>query len=137
LSKLPTQLRWKLFVGALDVLRYKELPPSPGAARHFQRGNEDPVTFHEPHGKPLKQGTLSEYLRKLGIDRETFMAALAGTSEVAVIIANEESFRRTALANGVFASNCLNCCELVATGPEAEVTAAEAAHVCPHAASLG
>jgi hypothetical protein len=119
------------------MLGYKELPPSPGSARHFQRGDEDPLTFHEPHnGKTLKQGTLTEYLRKLGIDRETFMGALAGVTQVDSVVAEEEKFRRTQITIGVLASNCLTCCELVATGSEEEVSAKEATHACPTTLAL-
>jgi hypothetical protein len=118
------------------VLKYKELPSSSGSARHFQKGDDDPLTFHEPHGgKTLKQGTLTEYLRKLGIDRETFMAALGGVVNFAVI-ANEDKFLRKELSNGVFVSNCLTCCELIATGPEEALTAAEASHACPTTLSM-
>jgi len=109
LSKLPTQLRWKLFVAAIKLLKYHELPSSGGSARHFQRGDEDPITFHEPHGNApiIKQGTLTEYLRKLDISRDIFMKALAGSvEEESERISDEERFRRTSLANGIIVSNC-------------------------------
>jgi hypothetical protein len=132
LSKLPTQLRWTDFVAAIKSLGYRKLPSPPGSARHFQRGDEDPLTFHEPHGKShLKQGTLREYLRKLGIDRDGFMVALAGSAKDGEAIGDEERFRRTSLTNGIIVSNCLDCLQTVAKGIEKDVTAAEAVHVCP------
>jgi hypothetical protein len=132
LSKLPTQLKWKLFVAAIKVLKYRQLPSSGGSARHFQRRNEDPVTVHEPHGKSgLKQGTLREYLRKLGVDRDAFMVALAGSVDDGATIGDEERFKRTSLANGVVVSNCLSCMNVVAKGSEKDVIAAEATHSCP------
>lgn len=119
------------------MLEYDELPSSGGSARHFQRGNDDPLTFHQPHGgKTLKQGTLTEYLRKLGIGRETFMAALAGAGVCSAVIAGEERFRRTAIGNGVLVSHCLTCCDLVATGMEVDISAAESSHACPTVLSL-
>lgn len=114
------------------MLGYVELRSSGGPARHFQRGEEDPLTFHEPHGgKTIKQGTLTEYLRKLDIDRDMFMAALGGTIAVDASVEDEEKFHRKEIANGILVSNCLLCCELVATGSEHEVKAAEDTHACP------
>ena len=52
---------------------------SRGSARAFHSPSRDPdvVTFHEPHGKDsLREGTLREYLRKLKLSREEFLALL-------------------------------------------------------------
>lgn len=131
LSKLPTQLKWNLFVGALKALGYKQLKSKGGSARHFQRGNEDPVTFHEPHGgDTLKQGTLTEYIRKLRIDRGIFEAALDGLASEKSSI-EEEHYRRTILSNGTIVSNCLSCLNVVAESlSEEEVISAETSHSC-------
>jgi hypothetical protein len=132
LSKLPTQLKWKPFVAALKALKYEQLPSKGGSARHFQRGTEDPITFHEPHGgDTLKQGTLTEYLRKLDIDRAAFEKALSGSRSFD-IDAEEERYRRTMLSNGSIVSNCLSCLNVVIESfLEEEVDAAEATHSCP------
>lgn len=81
MSKLPTQLEWRRFVAAAKVLGYEQLPSSGGSARNFYNPNREPavVTVHEPHkGDTIKQGTLSEYLRKFHISREQFFEALGG-----------------------------------------------------------
>jgi hypothetical protein len=130
---LPTQLKWNLFVRALKTLKYKQLPSKGGSARHFRRGVEDPVTFHEPHGNDtLRQGTLTEYLRKLKISREEFDLALAGLDAQRQASVDEERFRRTSLPNGNIVSNCMTCFNLVADAPLEEIIiAAELEHVCP------
>jgi hypothetical protein len=118
---LPTQLKWNLFVRALKTLKYKQLP------------SKDPVTFHEPHGNDtLRQGTLTEYLRKLKISREEFDLALAGLDAQRQASVDEERFRRTSLPNGNIVSNCMTCFNLVADAPLEEIIiAAELEHVCP------
>ena len=76
MAKLPTQLAWRKFVAVLKALGYQEMKSGQGSARNFHNPNRDPqlVTFHEPHkGDNLRQGTLSEYLRKLKIGRDEFM----------------------------------------------------------------
>ncbi len=63
----------------LKSLGYTELPPTRGSARSFYNPNRTPelVTFHEPHGgDTLRQGTLSEYLRKLNLSRDDFFELL-------------------------------------------------------------
>jgi len=80
MSKLPAQLPWRDFVKVLDKLGYAPLPNGRGSARSFHNPNGNPpiVTFHEPHGKdPIREGTLRENLRKLRIDRDTFLRTLA------------------------------------------------------------
>jgi predicted RNA binding protein YcfA (HicA-like mRNA interferase family) len=132
LSKLPTQLKWRQFVAVLKVLGYEQLRSKGGSARHFQRGTEDPVTFHEPHGSDtLRQGTLTEYLRKLGVTRDQFEAVLSGFGNPIGDQMDEERYRRTARPDGVIVSNCLLCFSVVAqSSSEDEVSAAEAAHSC-------
>jgi predicted RNA binding protein YcfA (HicA-like mRNA interferase family) len=130
LSKLPTQLKWNLFVKALEELDYQQLKSKGGSARHFQRGDEDPVTFHEPHGSStIPQGTLTEYLRKLKIDRDKFEAALEGFASEKPV--DDERFLRKVLPNGNHISNCMECYGVVAEVTfEEDLAAAEAAHVC-------
>lgn len=79
MAKLPTQLPWRKFVAILKSLGYTELPSKGGSARNFHNPQRIPelVTFHEPHGgDTLRQGTLSEYLRKLDLSREEFFQLL-------------------------------------------------------------
>lgn len=59
------------------------------------------------------------------------MAALEGTVEIGASVQDGERFHRKEIAAGIFVSNCSICCEMIATGLEQEVTAAEASHVCP------
>jgi len=132
-SKLPTQLKWNLFVAALKTLGYEQLRSKGGSARHFQRGTEDPLTFHEPHGgDTLRQGTLTEYLRKLQIDREQFVSALEGGGlESSQAGDQEENFRRTTKPDGRIVSNCMQCFQVVADSSlEEEVEIAEGSHIC-------
>jgi predicted RNA binding protein YcfA (HicA-like mRNA interferase family) len=80
MTKLPAQLAWRDFLKVVEKLGYKPLPNGRGSARSFHNPNADPpiVTFHEPHGKdPIRDGTLREYLRKLKISRDDFLALLA------------------------------------------------------------
>ena len=84
MSKLPTQLEWRRFVAAIKTLGYTQLDSGRGAARDFYNPDRTPplVTVHEPHrGDTLKQGTLSEYLRKFQLSRDEFMSLLAGVRE--------------------------------------------------------
>jgi HicA toxin of bacterial toxin-antitoxin, len=130
-SKLPTQLRWSEFVSALERLKLKELPSKRGSARHFQRLSDSEIlTFHEPHGKgTIKQGTLSEYLRKLEITREQFEDALY--PQITLMESSEERFRRSSDSDGTIISNCMRCFEVVLRSKlEEEILAAEAAHAC-------
>jgi len=79
MAKLPTQLQWRKFKAVLKKLGYEEMKSGKGSARNFHNPDRQPnvVTFHEPHkGDNLKQGTLTEYLRKLLIDRDEFMKLL-------------------------------------------------------------
>lgn len=79
MSKLPTQLQWRRFLCVLTALGYAPLKAKRGASRSFHNPNRNPavVTFHEAHGgDTLRQGTLSEYLRKVGVDREQFLKLL-------------------------------------------------------------
>jgi hypothetical protein len=131
LSKLPTQLKWSIFVAALKALKYKQLPSKGGSARHFQRGNEDPVTFHQPHGNDtLKQGTLAMYMRFLDTDIDKFLAAVDGERKNEETL--DERFRRTLLGNGSIISHCCECCNPVITSFDSgEIEMAELSHVCP------
>lgn len=75
MGKLPTQLPWRRFVAILKSLGYQETKSKGGSARSFYNPERDPdlVTFHEPHGgDTIRQGTLSEYLRKLKLSRDDF-----------------------------------------------------------------
>ncbi len=79
MPKLPTQLTWRRFICILKALGYIQMDSTRGSARDFHNPNRIPdlVTFHEPHGnETLKQGTLSEYLRKLHLDRDDFFKLL-------------------------------------------------------------
>jgi predicted RNA binding protein YcfA (HicA-like mRNA interferase family) len=79
MSKLPTQLPWRKFVRVLQSLGYAEMKSKRGAARSFFCSSRDPqvVTFHEPHGGDnIKQGTLTEYIRKLKLERDDFLKSL-------------------------------------------------------------
>lgn len=132
MDKLPTQLRWSEFVAALKYLKYKPLKSKRGAARNFERLSDgEVVTFHEPHGgDTLRQGTLSEYIRKLGITRKEFDEALSGAA-AQTVVAEDERFRRTLESDGTIVSNCMLCFGLVKKSKsEDEVIAAEAAHPC-------
>jgi hypothetical protein len=132
-DKLPTQLKWSEFVAALRYLKYKPLKSKRGAARHFERlADGEVVTFHEPHGgDTLRQGTLSSYIRNLGITREEFEVALSGGVASGKYVPDDERFRRSTDSDGTIVSNCAMCFELVKKSKiEEEVTAAEAAHPC-------
>lgn len=79
MGKLPTQLQWRKFVAVLKALGYEQMKSGQGSARNFYNPNRHPhvVTFHEPHkGDNIRQGTLSEYLRKLLLDRDEFSRIL-------------------------------------------------------------
>ncbi len=131
MDKLPTQLRWSEFVAALKYLNYRPLKSKRGAARSFERlADGEIVTFHEPHGgDTLRKGTLSEYIRKLGITREEFDEALSGAAQKNE--ADDERFRRTVEPDGTIVSNCMLCLGVVKKSKdEEEVNAAEAAHSC-------
>ena len=130
LSKLPTQLKWSIFKRALTNLGYTELRARGGSARHFRKGDGNPITFHEPHGNDtLRQGTLTEYLKKLGITRSEFEEAISGG--IPRIAADEERYRHTSLPNGRIVSNCLKCFEVVAqASSQQELLEAEASHIC-------
>jgi hypothetical protein len=130
-DKLPTQLKWDLFTAALKRLGLKKLPNKRGAARHFQRLSDGEVfTFHEPHGNDtIRQGTLTEYLRKLNVTREELEAALYPSSQTS---GADDLFKRTIEADGTIISNCTKCLNVVFRSKLAEeVAEAEAAHACP------
>ena len=79
MGKLPTQLKWARFTCVLRRLGYDSFGSNGGSARSFLKpgGNPDLVTFHEPHGNDtIRQGTFTEYLRKLRVDRATFLSHL-------------------------------------------------------------
>jgi predicted RNA binding protein YcfA (HicA-like mRNA interferase family) len=81
MSKLPKQLTWREFVCVLEKLGYTPMKSGHGSARsfHCEFRAPSPVTFHEPHGKDrLREGTLREYIRKLGLSREDFLHLLDG-----------------------------------------------------------
>jgi predicted RNA binding protein YcfA (HicA-like mRNA interferase family) len=78
-GKLPSQLPWRRFVCVLSKLGYKPMKSGHGSARAFYSPSREPAvaTFHEPHGKDsLREGTLREYIRKLRLTREEFLAFL-------------------------------------------------------------
>jgi predicted RNA binding protein YcfA (HicA-like mRNA interferase family) len=78
---LPSQLRWSDFVKVVQSLGYVPCKPKAGSARNFENFELAPpvVTFHEPHGsKTIPKGTLSSYIRKLGITKERFLELLNG-----------------------------------------------------------
>ena len=132
MSKLPTQLKWSQFVRALTNLKYQQLKSKSGSARHFQRTADGEIlTFHEPHGgATLKQGTLTEYLRHMKVNREEFKGALSGAIEVAAM-EEERRYRRTVRADGPIISNCTRCFNVVGESTiEEEVIAAELSHPC-------
>ena len=135
-DKLPTQLKWAQFVRVLEQLDYKLSKRAAGAGRTFVSKTRVPgeVSFHEPHGgKPIPNGTLSEYLRKLKLDRDAFFRLLDGVSEVPAIeaVGEEDRFRRSFESSGEIVSNCTKCFEVVARSMiEAEILAAESAHPC-------
>ena len=63
----------------MKAFGYDQLPGGKGSARSFYNPNREPdvVTVHEPHGgDTLRQGTLTEYIRKLDTDRDTFLSKL-------------------------------------------------------------
>jgi predicted RNA binding protein YcfA (HicA-like mRNA interferase family) len=131
LSKLPTQLKWSQFVAALKQLKYRELASKGGSARHFERLSDKVIlTFHQPHGNnTIPTGTLSEYLRKLGLTREELDMALRGRQGAE--IAEEDRFRRSVDSDGTIISNCSKCLEVVTKSKiEDVVLAAETAHSC-------
>jgi HicA toxin of bacterial toxin-antitoxin, len=131
-DRLPPQLKWEPFVAALKKLGYRLYKSHPGSARTFVNDEREPseVTFHEPHStNPIRLGTLSEYLRKLKVDRDKFADLLYGSPTNAV--EDEERFRRSLESSGHIVSNCTKCYEMVArSAVEAEVLAAEAGHPC-------
>lgn len=136
MDKLPRQLKWAPFVNVLEKLGYRLATKHPGTARTFVSDTRVPdvVTFHEPHGKDhLRHGTLSEYLRKLEIDRNEFADLLDGISDVPIIQAvnAEDQFRRTQAPSGEIISNCMKCYGVVAKSmDEAVINEAESQHPC-------
>ncbi|MGB9028961.1 MAG: type II toxin-antitoxin system HicA family toxin [Acidobacteriaceae bacterium] len=131
MNKLPAQLRWSEFVGALKRRGLKQLKSKRGAARQFERASDGEIfTFHEPHGGgTIPPGTLSEYLRKLELTRVEFEGLLLAQSEP--LVAEEERYRRSSEPDGTIVSNCLKCFGIVGKSKtEAEVIAAEATHPC-------
>jgi len=83
MNKLPTQLRWRDFVQVVQSLGYMEMKSKRGSARSFHNPSRNPqiVTFHQPHGgDTIRQGTLTEYIKKLGLDRDEFMRILKEVS---------------------------------------------------------
>ena len=133
MDRLPPQLKWGPFVAALEKLGYRLFKSHPGSARTFVSDKREPteITFHQPHdSNPIRLGTLSEYLRKLKVDRDAFADLLYGNQNVKAI-EDEEKFRRSLESSGHIVSNCNKCYEIVARSMvEAEVLAAEAAHPC-------
>jgi hypothetical protein len=117
-------------VAALKARRYKQLPSKDGSARHFRRDNEDPVTFHEPHGSStIPQGTLGSYLRKLDLSVDDFLSAVNESSPAEESL--EERFRRTLLGDGQTISHCCTCWQPVITALSLdEVSEAETNHIC-------
>jgi hypothetical protein len=75
---------------------------------------------------------LTEYLRKLQISREQFVAALEGGDlESSDDGDSDENFRRSIKSDGTIVSNCMRCFQVVADSSlEEEVETAESAHVC-------
>jgi predicted RNA binding protein YcfA (HicA-like mRNA interferase family) len=132
-TKLPTQLKWSDFVEVLKTLKCEQLRSKGGSARHFKRLRDGEIlTFHQPHGSDtLRQGTLSEYLRKLGITRDQFEDALSPVID-AVAAGEDELYRRAIDSDGTIISNCARCFAVILKSTiEEEVLAAEMAHVCP------
>jgi predicted RNA binding protein YcfA (HicA-like mRNA interferase family) len=82
MEKLPTQLTWRKFVRVLEALGYAPMKSKRGAARSFHNPQRNPpvVTFHEPHGgDTIRQGTLTDYLNKLNLERDKFMELIQDT----------------------------------------------------------
>ncbi len=135
MDKLPTQLRWAQFVKALEKLGYTLSKSLAGAGRTFVSKTRVPyeVSFHEPHGgKPIPNGTLSEYLRKLKLTRDEFFALLAREKNAQRSTQEEsEQFRHYTDDNGLITSVCGKCFEKVVQSIHLhEVEAAEAVHPC-------
>lgn len=126
-------------MASLKRLGFKELPSRGGSARHFERESDQEIlTFHEPHGgQTLKQGTLTEYLRKLRITREKFEDALRPTITLqAEAVPLEDRFRRAMESDGTIISNCSSCFEVIHKSKiEDEIIMAEASHICPQSAT--
>jgi predicted RNA binding protein YcfA (HicA-like mRNA interferase family) len=81
---LPSDLRWGDFVRVLSKLGYSLYENKRGSARTFHNPFAAPerqfVTFHEPHGSNrIRKGTLREYVSKLGLEHDNFLAFLDQT----------------------------------------------------------
>jgi hypothetical protein len=117
----------------LDKLDYHQSKNSAGVGRTFTSKTREPevVSFHEPHGSDtIRQGTLSEYLRKLQISREAFFSLLEGLQQENSEI-EEDRFKRYTDPSGLITSMCTKCFGKVVQSVHIhEVDAAEAAHPC-------
>jgi hypothetical protein len=142
---LPNQLTWEKFCAALTRLEYAQGKSHGGSARNFFRNPgarkdkrlPDLVTFHEPHGSgTIRPGTLSSYIKKLGLEHNEFLDILNGVVSEETTAESEELFRHTTSPDGRTISNCLRCLVPVADSKdEEEVKALELAHRCPELAT--
>ena len=76
---LPNQLAWRRFVCVLHKLGYRPQKAARGSARVFFNPTRQPtrVSFRELHpGDTLRQTMLHNYIRKLLLTVDEFMALL-------------------------------------------------------------
>ena len=79
MAGLPYQLPWRRFVCVLHRLGYRPQKAGRGSARVFfnPAGKPNTVSFREPHpGDTLRQTRLHNYIRKLLLTVDEFMALL-------------------------------------------------------------
>ena len=79
MSALPAQLPWRRFVCVLHKLGYRPEKAGRGSARGYFNPARQPATvsFREPHpGNTLRQPMLHNYIRKLLLTEDEFMALL-------------------------------------------------------------
>jgi predicted RNA binding protein YcfA (HicA-like mRNA interferase family) len=79
MSGLPAQLPWRRFLCVLHRLGYRPQKAGRGSARVFFNPTRQPTTvsFREPHpGDTLRQTMLRNYIRKLLLTVDEFMALL-------------------------------------------------------------
>ena len=81
MAGLPNQLPWRRFVCVLHGLGYRPQKAGRGSARVFFNPARKPntVSFREPHPTDtLRQTALRNYIRKLLLTVDEFMALLEG-----------------------------------------------------------
>lgn len=134
MDKLPTQLRWAQFVRVLEKLGYRLSKNLAGSGRTFIHQTRIPqeVSFHEPHRRPIPNGTLTEYLHKLKLSRKEFFSLLNGEeSGVAAEDDDADRFKHYTGPDGLITSVCSRCFEKVSQSFHLhEVENAEAVHPC-------